>query len=107
MHGQEPEQPVRRVVDSTAAIAFARLFMPVALAVIGFFMVTTLTDIKTQIAQTWANISKLNESFQKQAIDMATMKVKVDDTGLQVNQLQVQVGDLQRQVHQQAAKPNP
>src|SRR5512146_1887848 len=72
-----PDDNVRRFVDSTAAVAFARLFMPVALAVIGFFMVTTLSDIKAQIVQIWASNTKLNEDFQRQAISLAGVRVKV------------------------------
>lgn len=92
------EKPVKKLVENTYTIAFARLFMPVALAIIGYFMVTTLADIKTSNNQIWAYLNKLSDTLHQQQIDLAKVKVKVDDTQYTINQLQSQIGDLQRQV---------
>lgn len=92
------EQPVRKLVDNVFMVAFARLFMPIALAIIGFFMVTTLTDIRTSTSQIWIAIQKLSDMQSSQAVDIAKVQVRVDDTSNTIKDLKSQLGLLQSQV---------
>ena len=78
------DQSARKVVDSTIAIAFARFFMPVALAVIGWFMVNTVTDMKDQIrdgnAAIWTAVKQVQTAVNGQATDIAVLKNSKEET---------------------------
>ena len=69
---------VRSVVDSTVAIAFARFFMPIALAIIGWFMVTTVSDIKTEIraanSALWIAVKDVEKTVNTQSNDVSGLK---------------------------------
>ena len=85
------KEPLRRVVDSTIAIAFARFFMPVVLAVIGWFLVTTITDMKSEIrdgnAALWSVMRSVQTSLIGQATDIAVLKQSKDETTKAVDRL--------------------
>ena len=84
-------EPLRRVVDSTVAIAFARFFMPVALTVIGYFMITTISDIKTEIrtanAAIWDAVKGVGSTLNTQSVDIAVLKSTGEATGKSVERL--------------------
>ena len=86
-----PKEPLRRVVDSTLAIAFARVFMPVALAIIGYFMTTAVSDMKSQIrdgnAAIWVAVKEVAEKVNTQATDVAVLKQSRDETAKAVDRL--------------------
>ena len=86
-----PKEPLRRVVDSTVAIAFARFFMPIALAIIGYFMVTTVSDIKSEIrmanASLWTAVKDVGTKVATQSIDIAGLKTANDYTTKTVDRL--------------------
>ena len=84
-------EPLRRIVDSTLAIGFARFFMPVALAVIGWFMTTAVADMKAEIrdgnAAVWLAVKTLSVTVNGQATDIATLKARAEYTGKAVDRL--------------------
>ena len=89
---------MRRVVDSTMAIAFARFFMPVALAIIGWFMTTTVSEMKSEIssgnAAIWASVRDVATKVNSQAVDIATLKANNDATSRSIDRLTVAVDRL-------------
>ena len=91
-------EPLRRVVDSTMAIAFARFFMPVALAIIGWFMVNTVSDIKQEISTAntaiWIAVKDVASKVNTQAVDIATLKANNDATTKSLDRLTVAVDRL-------------
>lgn len=88
------ERPLRKVVNNTFAIAFARFFMPIALAVVGYFMVTTLNDIHKTNDQIWSYLNKLSDNLQRQQVDIATLRVQTDNTSKQVDRLTITVDSI-------------
>ena len=84
-------EPLRRVVDSTVAIAFARFFMPVALTVIGYFLVTTISDIKTEMrtanAAIWDAVKGVGATLTTQSVDIAVLKSTGEATGKSLERL--------------------
>ena len=87
------KEPLRRVVDSTIAIAFARFFMPVALTGIGYFMMTTIADIKTEMrtanAAIWDAVKGVGFTLNTQSIDIAVLKTTGEATGKSLDRLNV------------------
>ena len=85
------DKSARKVVDSTIAIAFARFFMPVALAVIGWFMVNTVTDMKDQIrdgnAAIWTAVKQVQTTVNGQTTDIAVLKASKEDTSRALDRL--------------------
>ena len=79
--------PLRRVVDSTIAVAFARFFMPVALAVIGWFMAQGFQDVKNSNDRLWAAVAKLTDITHTTISDVAVLKTKTDDMSKTVDRL--------------------
>jgi hypothetical protein len=100
MQAPGSKEPIRRVVDSTVAIAFARLFMPIALAIIGYFMVQTVSDIKTEIreanAAVWTAVKEVASTVNKQNADIATLKTANEYTSKTVDRLTTAVDQLTR-----------
>lgn len=88
---QEGQQSLRKVVDSTVAIAFARFFMPVALAIIGYLMTTSFSDLKTSNERLWTSFALLNKSVADQGKDQAVMKVQLDGVIKSVDRLSTTV----------------
>jgi hypothetical protein len=72
------DKAARKIVDSTLAIAIARFFVPIALAVIGWFMTTAITDLKEQIrdgnAAIWTAVKTVQTTVNQQTTDIAVMK---------------------------------
>ena len=99
---QEPgaKEPIRRVVDSTLAIAFARFFMPVALAIIGYFMVNTVADIKSEIRESnaaiWVTVKEVANKVATQSTDVSSLKTANEYTTKAVDRLTVVVDQLNR-----------
>ena len=95
-----PKEPLRRVVDSTVAIAFARFFMPIALAIIGYFMVTTVSDIKTEIrtanAAIWVAVKEVADKVATQSTDVSSLKTANEFTTKAVDRLTAVVDQLNR-----------
>ena len=69
----DEKNPLRSFVDSTVSVAFSRLVMPMALAIIGWFMTQAMGDIKT-------SLYSLGSTVQAQSIDVAVLKSKMDNT---------------------------
>ena len=94
------KEPLRRVVDSTVAIAFARFFMPIALAVIGYFMVTTVSDIKTEIRESnaaiWVAVKEVANKVATQSTDVSSLKTANEYTTKAVDRLTTVVDQLNR-----------
>ena len=94
------KEPIRRVVDSTVAIAFARFFMPIALAIIGYFMVTTVSDIKTEIrtanAAIWVAVKEVADKVATQSTDVSSLKTANEFTTKAVDRLTAVVDQLNR-----------
>lgn len=91
--------PLRKVVDSTILIAFARVFMPVALAVIGWFMVNSFNDLKDSNNRLWTAVSKLTDISHSTVADVAVLKAKTDDMTQNVNRLSDKVDKLSTNGH--------
>ena len=95
-----PKEPLRRVVDSTVAIAFARFFMPIALAIIGYFMITTISDIKTEIRTTnaaiWVAVKDIANKVNVQSSDVSSLKTANEYTTKSVDRLTAVVDQLSR-----------
>ena len=87
------EQPVRKVVDSTVAIAFARFFMPIAIAVIGWFMVTTVTGIKDDIKENnktlWAAVVKMNDTLVAHSTALGVLGIQIQEHQKAIDHLSV------------------
>ena len=85
------DKSARKLVDSTIAIAFARFFMPAALAVIGWFLVSTIADVKTAIrdgnAALWTAIQKVQTTVNSQTIDIAVLKTTKEETARSLDRL--------------------
>ena len=95
-----PKEPMRRVVDSTVAIAFARFFMPIALSVIGYFMITTVSDIKSEIrtanAAIWVAVKEVANKVATQSTDVSSLKTANEFTTKAVDRLTAAVDQLNR-----------
>jgi cell division protein FtsB len=99
------EPSFRKVIDSTTMLTLARFFMPVVLAVIGYFMVTTINDLKagqrdglSQLkegqTQVWVQISKIADAQATTNTVQSALSSKVDGAVKQLDHLQVQVDNL-------------
>ena len=91
MAEEDKSIPLRKLVDSTMAVAFARFFMPVALAVIGWFLTTTIGDLKTEIrngnASIWMAVKQVQTAVNSQASDIAVLKYSKDNITKAVDRL--------------------
>ena len=89
---------VRSFVDSTLAIAFARFGMPIALAIIGYFMTSTLTELKTDIKAAthsmWESVAAINNKLSSQAAEVATIKADVTNQSRNLDRLSTKVDTL-------------
>lgn len=85
------DKAARKMVDSTIAIAFARVFMPVALAIIGWFMIQTVQDMKREIrdgnAAVWSAVKTVQTTVNTQSTDIAVLKESNANTGRAVDRL--------------------
>ena len=83
--------PLRKLVDSTMMVAFARFFMPVALAVIGWFLTTTIGDLKTEFrngnASIWSAVKQVQTTVNSQSSDIAVLKDSKDNMTKAVDRL--------------------
>ena len=86
----------RRAIDSTVMIAFARFFMPIVLAIVGYFMTTALSDIKIANKEVWVQLSKLNDTQAAAQAVQSGLAVRVEGVVKQLDHLQVQVDTLPR-----------
>ena len=69
---------IRGVVDSTLAIAFARFLMPIALAVIGWFMVNTMNGFQEKNAELWKYVGKISDVTALHSESIAAIKAHID-----------------------------
>jgi hypothetical protein len=94
------KEPLRRVVDSTVAIAFARFFMPIALSVIGYFMIATVSDIKTEIrtanAAIWVAVKDVANKVNTQSTDVSSLKTANEFVTKAVDRLTMVVDQINR-----------
>jgi hypothetical protein len=99
--------PFRAAIDSTLAITFARFGMPVVVAVLGYFAMTTINDLKAGQKdglnelkegnrQVWVQVSKIADAQAATNIVQGTLSAKVDGAVKQLDHLQVQVDSLPR-----------
>jgi hypothetical protein len=79
----------KSMLDNALVVAFARVFMPAAITVIGYFMTTTLGELKTNVKEgnerVWLAVGKLNELVHTQQTDLAVVKTKLDATSKAVD----------------------
>ena len=99
------KEPLRRVVDSTVAIAFARFFMPIALSVIGYLMITMVSDLKSGTVDlrsemrasngaVWTAVRDVAAKVSTQSTDIAVLKTNNDATGKSIERLTVVIDKL-------------
>ena len=85
------DKAARKVVDSTVMIAFARIFMPVALAIIGWFMTQAVADMKGEIrdgnAAVWSAVKAVQATVNTQSTDIAVLKNNNESTGRALDRL--------------------
>lgn len=81
--------PIRAAIDSTFMLTMARFFMPVVVAVLGYFLAGTLDEIKRDSRAMQTQISHVSEQ-QAQAGALLSATVK------QLDHLQGQVDGLYR-----------
>lgn len=86
-NNEEKNEPLRKVVDSTIAIAFARFFMPAALAVIGWLLTTGFQDLKSSNDRLWSAVAKLTDITHTTISDVAVLKTKTDDLSKNVDRI--------------------
>jgi len=90
------EQPVRKAIDSTVMLVLARFFMPAVLAVLGYFVVTTLGDLKSAQQQMWLQLAKMVDGQATANAVQSGLSVRVDSAVKQLDHLQSQVDSLPR-----------
>jgi hypothetical protein len=88
--------PFRKAIDSTLAITLARFFMPLVVAVLGYFLVTTLGDLKSRTEQVQAQVFKMIDVQSATNSMQSGLSVKVDSAVKQLDHLQAQVDGLQK-----------
>ena len=92
------DKAARKVVDSTVMIAFARIFMPVALAIICWFMTQAVADMKAEIrdgnAAVWSAVKAVQTTVNTQSTDIAVLKNNNESTGRAVDRLSIIVDKL-------------
>ncbi len=105
----------RKLIDNTFMLYAARFVVPLigfaattALAIIGWFVTTTLTDLKkgqeTGIVefrdsqrQVWTQMGKLNDTQTASSVALSSLSSKVDGSIKQLDHLQAQVDKLPTQ----------
>lgn len=90
------DQPFRKAIDSTLMLTLARFFMPVVVAVLGYFLVTTLGDLKDANRQVWIQLAKIVDGQAQANAVQSGLSVRVDGAVKQLDRLQMQVDGLQR-----------
>lgn len=86
----------RKVIDSTLAITLARFFMPMVVAVLGYFLATTLSELKDANRQVWVQLAKMVDGQATSNAVQSGLSVRVDSAVKQLDHLQIQVDGLQR-----------
>ena len=78
-------------VESGWTKMFARVVLPVALAIIGYFMTTALTDLKTSLKdvrnQMWSMQGSIVAAQQDLSVKMGILGERVDDFGRRFSRL--------------------
>ncbi len=82
------------MIDSTVMLTLARFGMPTVLAIIGYFMVTTLSDLKTTQHEVGRQVSKMVDTQSIANAMQSGLSVKVDSAVKQLDHLQAQVDSL-------------
>lgn len=72
-------EPVRRIVDSTVMMTFARFVMPIAITIIGYFVVTSISDFKDQNARMWVAIAKMSGDIQANSISATVTDLRLKE----------------------------
>lgn len=90
------EQPVRKAIDSTVMLVLARFFMPMVVAVLGYFLITTLGDLKDANRQVWVQLAKIVDGQAQASAVQSGLSVRVDGAVKQLDHLQAQVDSLPR-----------
>lgn len=96
MSSDELGPSFRKFIDSTTAITLARFFMPLVVAVLGYFLSTTLSDLKFSNQQIWAQLGKMIDAQAVTNAAAAGVSAKVDAAVKQLDHLQGQVDSLPR-----------
>jgi hypothetical protein len=96
MSGPTDDQPFRKAIDSTLMLTLARFFMPVVVAVLGYFLTTTLSDLRAANQQIWVQLSKIADVQSATNSMQSGLSVKVDSAVKQLDHLQAQVDSLPR-----------
>jgi hypothetical protein len=90
------EQPFRKAIDSTVMLAIARFLMPAVVAVLGYFLSSTLDDLKRANQNVWQQVNKMADAQVQTNIMQSGLSVKVDNAVKQLDHLQLQVDGLPR-----------
>ena len=79
-------------VESGWTKMFARVVLPVALAIIGYFMTTALTDLKTSLKDVRSQIWSMNTSViaaqNDLSVKMGILGERVDDFGRRLDRVE-------------------
>jgi hypothetical protein len=97
--------PFRAAIDSTVAITFARFFMPAVVSILGYFMISTINDLKAGQKdglselkdgqrQVWVQVAKIADAQATTNTVQGALSAKVDGAVKQLDHLQVQVDSL-------------
>jgi hypothetical protein len=90
--------PFRAAIDSTIMLFAARFIMPslltAAVAIIGWFGTTMLSDLKAGQQQQWMQMGKMADAQAQTNNVQSGLSVKVDSAVKQLDHLQAQVDSL-------------
>ena len=85
------DKAARKIIDSTVALAFARFVMPIVLAITGWLMISTITDIKDEIrdgnAAVWMAVKEVQSSVNRQAVDIAGLEQSKSESTKAIDRL--------------------
>jgi hypothetical protein len=88
--------PFRKAIDSTLALTFARFGMPIVVLVLGYFLSTTLSELKDANRQVWVQLTKMVDGQAQANAVQSGLSVRVDGAVKQLDRLQTQVDGLQK-----------
>lgn len=99
------EAPFRKVIDSTTMLTLARFGMPIVVTALGYFMIATISDLKTGQKEglselkegnrlVWVQVSKIADAQSAANAVQSGLSVKVDSAVKQLDHLQAQVDSL-------------
>jgi hypothetical protein len=89
-------QPVRAAIDSTVMLVLARFLMPSVVAVVGWFAISALDDLKQTNKSLSVQVIKVGDAQAAVVSAQAGLTAKVDGAVKQLDHLQIQVDRLQQ-----------